>query len=249
MPDGALPTSIPGDEDEFDAEIEVPISAIEHYSYCPRQCALIHVEQIFDENQFTIRGQIAHERVDSGEDRSTRGVRGMRSIPLWSEWLGLRGRADLVEFHDEVPYPVEYKVGKRRSDHADLQLCAQALCLEEMLGATVPRGAVFHHAERRRYEVEFDARLRARTVEAVLAIREQLRQQVLPPAPNDARCPNCSLINACLPAVIGEPARMRGLQGALFRPINTEEGLPSVSGRAADLDGAGLDGGTEGGGA
>jgi CRISPR-associated exonuclease Cas4 len=230
MPDEELPTSIPGDEDWLDAEVDVPISAIAHYSYCPRQCALIHVEQTFDENQFTIRGQHAHERVDSGEDRSTRGVRGVRSIPLWSERLGLSGKADLVEFRDGVPYPVEYKVGKRRGAHADLQLCAQALCLEEMLGVDVPRGAVFHHAERRRYEVEFDAALRARTIEAVGAIRRQMRLQELPPAPNDARCPNCSLLNACLPAVIGEPARMRGLQGALFRPINTEEGLSEVEG-------------------
>jgi CRISPR-associated exonuclease Cas4 len=231
MPDEALPTSVPGIDDGWpDAEVDVPISAIEHYSYCPRQCALIHVEQTFDENQFTIRGRNAHERVDSGEDRSTRGVRGVRSIPLWSERLGLSGKADLVEFRDGVPYPVEYKVGKRRGAHADLQLCAQALCLEEMLGLDVPRGAVFHHAERRRYEVEFDAALRARTIEAVGAIRRQLRLQELPSAPNDARCPNCSLLNACLPAVIGEPARMRGLQDTLFRAINTEEGLAEVEG-------------------
>jgi CRISPR-associated exonuclease Cas4 len=220
--------------DWLDAEIDVPISALEHYSYCPRQCALIHVEQTFDENQFTIRGQIAHERVDSGEDRSLRGVRTVRGIPLWSEQLGLQGKADLVEFREDGPYPVEYKVGRRRSEHADLQLCAQALCLEEMLATSVPRGAVFHHAERRRYEVEFDARLRARTVEVIGAIREQLRRQELPPAPNDARCPNCSLVNACLPSVIGERARMRGLQGALFRPINSEEGLADLGGSAED---------------
>lgn len=224
MPDEALPTSIPGDN-WLDAEIDVPISAIEHYSYCPRQCALIHVEQTFDENQFTIRGQIAHERVDSGEDRSVRGVRTVRGIPLWSERLGLVGKADLVEYHGDVPYPVEYKVGRRRSDHAELQLCAQALCLEEMLGVEVPRGAVFHHAERRRYEVEFDGSLRARTIGLVQGIREQLRTQTLPVAPNDARCPNCSLVNACLPSAVGERARMRGLQGALFRPIMTEDGL------------------------
>lgn len=198
---------------------EVQISALEHYSYCPRQCALIHVEQTFEENLFTIKGQIAHERVDSSGDRLTRGVRAVRGMPLWSERYGLRGKADLVEFGDEGAYPVEYKVGRRRGIHADLQLCAQALCLEDMLGEPVTRGAVFYHAVRRRHEVEFGAELRQQTLQAVEAVRRMLREQHLPPAPNDARCPNCSLLNACLPAVVGEPNRMRGLQGALFRPL------------------------------
>lgn len=197
--------------------IEVPISAIEHYSYCPRQCALIHVEQTFEENLFTMRGELAHERVDSGEGAATRGVRVARGIPLWSERLGLRGKADLVELRPEGPYPVEYKVGRRHGRHADLQLCAQALCLEEMLGVPVPRGAIFYHETRRRHEVVIDARLRSETMAIVEGIRAMLQAQRLPPAPNDARCPNCSLINACLPQVIGEPARLRGLQGTLFR--------------------------------
>jgi CRISPR-associated exonuclease Cas4 len=197
--------------------LEVPISAIEHYSYCPRQCALIHVEQTFEDNVFTIRGRLAHERIDTGDDKPARGVRVARGVPLWSERLGLRGKADLVELRLEGPYPVEYKVGRRHGPHADLQLCAQALCLEEMLGVAVPRGAVYYHALRRRHEVVFDELLRVRTVAAVAAIREMLRAQRLPPAPHDARCPNCSLVQACLPQVVGEPARLRGLQGALFR--------------------------------
>lgn len=205
-------------DDPWDDEIEVPISAIEHYSYCPRQCALIHVEQTYEENLFTLRGRIAHERVDSGVDSAARGVRAVRGIPLWSERLGLRGKADLVELRAAGPYPVEYKVGRRHGVHAELQLCAQALCLEEMLGVPVPRGAVFYHAERRRHEVVIDDDLRRQTQAAVKGIREVLRAQRLPPAPNDARCSRCSLRNACLPGVVGEPARLRGLQGALFRP-------------------------------
>jgi CRISPR-associated exonuclease Cas4 len=208
-----------GDGFEPDGLIEVQISALEHYSYCPRQCALIHVEQTFEENLFTIRGQIAHERVDSAGDSIERGVKVARALPLWSDRLGLRGKSDLVEFRDSGPYPVEYKLGRRAGIHADLQLCAQALCLEEMLGADVRRGAVYYHGLRRRHEVEFDASLRAMTLRAVEAVRELIRSQHLPPAPNDARCPACSLLNACLPSVIGEPARMRGLQGALFRPL------------------------------
>src|SRR5215212_7457610 len=139
----------------------VPISAIEHYSYCPRQCALIHVEQTFEENVFTVRGRLAHERVDAAEPSVERGVRTLRSISLWSERYGLRGKADLVELRSDAVYPVEYKVGRRRGVHADLQLCAQALCLEEMLGRAVTHGAIYYHAERRRYDVAIDDDLRA----------------------------------------------------------------------------------------
>ncbi|MBA3877566.1 MAG: CRISPR-associated protein Cas4 [Anaerolinea sp.] len=203
----------------FEAEIDVPISAIEHFSYCPRQCALIHVEQTFDENQYTIRGRLAHERVDKGEESAADGVRILRGIPLWSERYRLRGKADVVELRPEGPYPIEYKVGRPHGVHADLQLCAQALCLEEMLSAEVPRGAIFHHAVRRRTEVVFTDSLRSRTIEMAEDIREMLVAQRLPAAPNDARCPRCSLINACLPSVVGEPHRLRGLQGALFRPL------------------------------
>jgi CRISPR-associated exonuclease Cas4 len=200
---------------EDDEPLEVAISAIDHYSYCPRQCALIHVEGIYEENLFTVRGNLAHERVDSGEEAATRGVRTSRSVPLWSERLGLRGKSDAVEFHGDTPYPIEYKVGKPQGDHAALQLCAQALCLEEMLGVA-PRGAIFYHALRRREEILFDQVIRQRTEAVIVDIRQTLEAQRLPEAPNDARCPNCSLVHACLPSVIGEPARLRGLQGALY---------------------------------
>jgi CRISPR-associated exonuclease Cas4 len=201
-----------------EASLEVPISAIEHYSYCPRQCALIHLEQVFEENVFTIRGRLAHEHVDQGEETSGAGIRVFRDIPLWSERLGLRGKADVVEMRPEGPYPVEYKVGKRHGPHADLQLCAQALCLEEMLRTTITRGAIFYYALRRRHEVIFDEDRRRRTADVAAAIHAMLRRPHLPEAPNDARCPNCSLINVCMPKVLGDSARLRGLQGALFHP-------------------------------
>lgn len=202
-----------------EGRIDVMISALEHYSYCPRQCALIHVEQTFDENQFTIRGRIAHERVDSGEDRTTRGVHSLRSIPLWSDEHGLVGRSDVVEMRAAGPFPVEYKVGRRRAAHADLQLCAQALCLEEMLGVAVPDGALYFREERKRYDVHFDASLRARTLAVVEAVRAQLTQQLVPEAPNDRRCPNCSLVNACLPSVVGDGQRHRRYRRELFTPM------------------------------
>lgn len=202
----------------------VLISAIEHYSYCPRQCALIHVEQTYDENVFTIRGKLAHERVDSGDDTPIRGVATERGIPLWSETLGLQGKADAVEWRNGVPYPVEYKLGRRHAAHADLQLCAQALCLEEMLGVVIPRGAIYAATTKKRHEVIFDQVLRERTLEVIAAIKTMLEEQQLPAAPNDARCPNCSLINACLPQVSAPSSRLSAFQRTLFLALPADDG-------------------------
>jgi CRISPR-associated exonuclease Cas4 len=206
-------------EESGEGRVEVLISAIEHYSYCPRQCALIHVDQTYDENLYTIRGRLMHERVDSGDDLPSRGVETQRGIPLWSERYGLRGKADAVEWCDGVPYPVEYKVGRRHGPHTDVQLCAQALCLEEMLNVAIPRGAIYYGTIRRRHEVIFDQPLRARTLELIEAIRAMLIAQRLPPAPNDQRCRNCSLIHACLPEVVGQRERLRYLQRVLYQPL------------------------------
>lgn len=196
----------------------VMISAIEHYSYCPRQCALIHVEQVFDENLFTLRGRQAHERVDTSGYEQEGGVRVERALPLWCDRLGLIGKADDVEFHsDGTIYPVEHKQRKRRdSIHDALQLCAQAACLEEMFGRPVEKGAIYHLGSHRRREVTFDDELRERMEETVIRVREDLRRGMTPPPVNDARCPNCSLIDACVPAVIAE-ARMEWHLRDLFR--------------------------------
>lgn len=179
----------------------VMISALEHYSYCPRQCGLIHVEQIFDENVFTLRGRAAHERTHEPISRIENGVRVERSLPLWSDRLGLTGAADVVEFHpDGRVYPVEYKHGAVQPHvHDELQLCAQALCLEEMLGTTVERGAIYSHQRRRRREVLLDSDLRDLTLDAIASVRAMQRSGRLPPPANDRRCPRCSLIDACLP--------------------------------------------------
>jgi CRISPR-associated exonuclease Cas4 len=199
-----------------DADL-VLISALEHWSYCPRQCALIHLEQAWDENLYTLRGRMAHEKVDQPEGERREGVRVERAVPLWSDRLGLVGKADVVELHGATPYPVEYKHGpRRRWGHDDLQLCAQALCLEEMTGQAVPAGAIYHHSSRRRREVAFDAPLRARTEEPVREVRRLLRQERLPPAVNDARCENCSLRPSCLPAVVADPTRVGSARRALF---------------------------------
>jgi CRISPR-associated exonuclease Cas4 len=208
----------------------VLISALEHWSYCPRQCALIHVEQVWDENVYTLRGRIAHEKADVPDAETCDDVRIERAVPLWSDRLGLVGKADVVEFRDGVPFPVEYKHGpRRRWGHDDLQLCAQALCLEEMTGRAVPRGAVYHHGSRRRREVEFDAPLRGRVEEATAAVRRLLREGRLPPAVHDARCEHCSLRESCLPAVVAEPSRVRAARRALF----TADDGPAAVGRTA----------------
>jgi CRISPR-associated exonuclease Cas4 len=177
------------------------ISALQHYLYCPRQCALIHVEQTFEENLFTLRGQRVHERVDVPDVETVAEVRVERALPLWSKRLGLTGIADVVEFaSDGTPYPVEYKSGPRKPrDADDLQLCAQAVCLEEMFGCSVPAGAIFHAASKRRREVRFDDSLRALVAETTQAVRALLVNKRLPPPVADARCTDCSLIDACLP--------------------------------------------------
>lgn len=195
----------------------VPISALEHYSYCPRQCALIHVEQSYTDNLYTLRGNRAHERVHTQGDDSRRGVTVRRGLSLWSHRLGLTGKADAVEFVGTQPYPVEYKVGTRRpGGHEDLQLCAQALCLEEMLGVVIPEGAVYYHANRHRETIALDSALRARTEASIAAIHQMLAARQLPTAPNDARCRKCSLIDSCLPEVTGGGTAARRYRDSLF---------------------------------
>ena len=195
----------------------IMISALEHWSYCPRQCALIHVEQTFDENLYTLRGRAVHKKVDEPKAEEQAGMRIERALPLWSKSLGLVGKGDVVEFHGETPYPVEYKHGPHREqEHDDLQLCAQALCLEEMTGQSVPRGAIYHHSSRKRREVEFTAALRARVVEVTEAIRAMLKATRLPPPVNDHRCTHCSLQESCMPSVIDEGRRASAVVRDLF---------------------------------
>jgi CRISPR-associated exonuclease Cas4 len=188
----------------FTEEEVVLISALEHYAYCPRQFALIHIEQVYEENVFTLQGNALHERAHEAVTSVEEGKRVERALPLWSERYGLLGKADVVEFYDDGRvWPVEYKRGaRRRRLHDDLQLCAQALCLEEMLGAPVPRGTIFYHASRAGREVELTEALRGQTLRAVEEVRALLRAGRLPPPVNDARCTDCSLREACQPALV-----------------------------------------------
>ena len=196
----------------------VTISAIEHFVYCPRQCALIHCDGVWSDNAHTVRGSRAHRRVDSGRHRRERGRLVLRSLPLWSETLGLSGRADAVEIEPGVVRPVEYKSGIRHGAAADLQLCAQALCLEEMLDVAIPDGDVWYGGPRRRVRVAFTPALRHEVGEIIHEIRQQLLTASLPEAPNDPRCEACQLQHHCLPAVTSAPQKVtRYMDNVVFQ--------------------------------
>ncbi|MDP1607041.1 MAG: CRISPR-associated protein Cas4 [Rhodocyclaceae bacterium] len=184
----------------------IPLSALQHWCYCPRQCALIHVEQVFADNLYTLRGQAVHKQVDQPGVETRAGVRVERALPVWSDRLGLIGKADVVEFEaDGTPYPVEYKHGSRNKAAwiaacDDLQLAAQAMCLEDMTGKAVPEGALFYASSKRRRAVVIDAALRGRVAAAVAAVRALLDAAVLPAPTFDKRCDKCSLADICQPA-------------------------------------------------
>lgn len=188
----------------------IMLSALEHYSYCPRQCALIHLEQVWDENIYTMRGRETHENVDVESSHELSGIRFERALPIWSKRLNIVGKADMVEFHGNVPYPVEYKSGRhRKGRHETLQLCAQALCLEEMFDVQVPKGALYWHGSRERREVVFTDTMRELVAEIAAAVRDMVAERLTPPPVNDKRCKNCSLKESCLPKVVGEKRRCR----------------------------------------
>ncbi|EGJ10199.1 CRISPR-associated protein Cas4 [Rubrivivax benzoatilyticus] len=191
-------------EDEL--EYPLPLSALQHWAYCPRQCGLIHLEQSFDDNLHTLRGQAVHRLVDQPGMELRKGLRIERALPVWNDALGLVGKADVVEFEpDGTPYPVEYKHGSRHkaADIAaadDLQLAAQALCLESMTGHAVPAGALFYASSKRRREVAIDESLRHAVSVTAAAIRAMLTSGKLPPPTSDQRrCHGCSLRDRCQP--------------------------------------------------
>ena len=182
----------------------IALSALRHFLYCPRSCALIHLEQIWEENAYTAEGRLLHERADSGKAETRGDIKTVTGLWLCSRELGLSGRADVVEFHREdgqwLPYPVEYKRGRPKTHDSDrVQLCAQALCLEEMLGLPIPEGALFYGKTRRRQVVTFDEALRQKTQQTAVDVHEILRQGVTPPPAADERCAGCSLQEECLP--------------------------------------------------
>jgi CRISPR-associated exonuclease Cas4 len=183
----------------------IQLSSLQHMVFCPRQCALIHIEQVWAENRQTAEGRIMHERVHE-ENRESRGnLRIEYGVPLRSLRLGLIGKADIVEFHrmeKDVwqPFPVEYKRGKPKVDDCDkVQLCAQALCLEEMLNIRVPQGALFYGKTRRRLDVSFEEKLRQKTENTARDVRLLLESGITPAPVYTKKCESCSLVAECLP--------------------------------------------------
>ena len=192
----------------FSEDELISISALAHFYYCKRRCALIHIEQLWDENRATAEGRIMHEKVHE-QDRESRGsVRIEYGLPLRSLKLGLIGKADVVEFHrlDKdtwQPFPVEYKRGKPKVDHCDLiQLCAQAMCLEEMLSVPVLKGAIFYGRTRRRLDAALDDTLRKETEDTAEKTRDLIASGQTPPPVYEKRCESCSLMGECLPKTI-----------------------------------------------
>ncbi|MFH1024932.1 MAG: CRISPR-associated protein Cas4 [Planctomycetota bacterium] len=216
---------MPYTEDEL-----LPLSALQHLAFCERQCALIHIEQAWSENRLTAEGRNLHKRVDDGGVEARPGIRTAFGLKLRSLRLGLSGKADAVEFVETqsggvslpgvngrwIPYPVEYKRGKPKPDRSDeIQVCAQAMCLEEMLGVEVPRGAIFYGIPRRRMEVEFDAVLRGEVEGAADRLHRLLVSGRTPPAVIEKKCRNCSLLDGCLPGVAGDKTSV----GEYFRSV------------------------------
>lgn len=222
----------------FSEDDLLPLAALQHFLFCARQCALIHLEGIWADNRLTVLGTHLHEKAHAeGEGESRGAVRIARGLRLRSLRLGLTGKADVVEFHrieGDVafdpsapspagvtaapaagailagvdgrwqPFPVEYKRGRPKRNRCDeVQLCGQALCLEEMLGTAVPAGALFYGATRRRFDVAIDAGLRAETEDAVRRLRALLEAGVTPRVAREPKCDNCSLVDACLPDATG----------------------------------------------
>lgn len=200
----------------FSEDDLLPISALSHFIFCERRAALIHIEQAWTENLFTAEGRIMHERVHK-EDSELRGnIRIEYSMPLRSLHLGLIGKADVVEFHRKQilqktsqiewqPFPVEYKRGKPKRDNSDkVQLCAQAICLEEMYGTNIPEGALFYGKTRRREAVAFDSVLRDETIQTAQLVHQMLEKGITPPPAYTPKCESCSLVDLCLPKIIGK---------------------------------------------
>ncbi len=198
------------------------LSALQHWAYCPRQCGLIHLEQAFEDNVHTARGQAVHHLVDEPGYEMKAGVKVERALPLWSDNLNLIGKADLVEFHPNgAVLPVEFKHGRKREKiHDDIQLAAQSICLEEMLGRPVPEGAIYHASSRRRRKVPITPELRRLVVDTADAIRAMLTSGKLPPPANDSRCKECSLKDICQPEAIASTRLQQALRSGLYSPEN-----------------------------
>jgi len=231
-----VPLPIPVPAETRGERERIPLSAINQYLFCNRRAALIHIDGIFVDNEHTLLGDIAHEHADLPGYEIAEGAKLLRALPVWSERLGLNGKCDIVEVElgstsnlksEAADWksrgiaalrPVEYKKGKRRKfDNDDAQLCAQALCLEEMFRTHIERGAIFHAASKRRREVEFTPELRQLTETAIADLHALIESGKIPPAIFKPQCEECSLFEICLPQITSRPARVQRAADELLR--------------------------------
>ena len=210
----------------------LPLSLLNDYLYCPRRAALKIVEGWRSANAHTARGDLVHEHADLAGYEVVKGVTLLRALPVWSERLGLSGKCDIVEAELRSPSsnlkfeisdlkslkPVEFKLGKRRQwENDDAQLCAQALCLEEMFNTSIPRGAVFHADSKRRREVEFTSELRLLTERSIAELHAMMDLGEVPPAEFKPACEECSLFDICLPKATCAESKTARLSKLLFQ--------------------------------
>lgn len=203
----------------YSEEELLPLSGLQHLLFCERRAALVLIEQQWEENLFTAEGNNLHDKVDKVTSEFSGGIRIARSLPLRSLKLGLVGKADVVEFHKKKqsennprlsdipsiwqPIPIEYKRGKLRHEEGyEIQLCAQAICIEEMLGVSILYGAIYFGRDRRRLEIYFDDKLRSQVIFASLRLHELINKGVTPPAILLPKCKGCSMFDICLPSTM-----------------------------------------------
>jgi CRISPR-associated exonuclease Cas4 len=204
-------------EDDF-----IMISALQHYVYCPRQCGLIHVEDVWHENMFTTRGNIMHEKADTDTYETRGNVKTVRGLRIHSFNYGIVGRCDVVEFREnnsgKIILPVEFKSGEPKEDISDkVQLCAQVICLEEMMSTSITEGAFFYGKIRRRNSVQIDNDLRAKTINIINSVREIVQNKKAPRAEYNAKCRNCSLQSICQPKAMNSKKLQNYIRG-LYAP-------------------------------
>lgn len=209
-------------EDEF-----IQLSALQHYVFCPRQCALIHVDDAWNDNLFTVRGNILHEKVDTDTYETRGALKTVRALKIHSFRLGLAGKCDVVEFRKskdgaQEVLPVEFKAGQPKQNISDeVQLYAQALCLEEMLHTTIKHGAFFYGKIRRRVQVDLGDALRKQTEEIIAAVHAIVQRKVVPPARYEKKCNTCSLEQVCQPKAMNE-RRLEAYMNALYEGTHVQ---------------------------
>jgi CRISPR-associated exonuclease Cas4 len=186
----------------------IAISALNQFIFCPRRCALMHVEGIWSDNEHTAKGTLLHTHADERGYEVIGNAKLLRALPLYSTEHGLSGRADIVEIRGKEIIPVEYKKGKKREfDNDNIQLTAQALCLEEMFQTNISRGFIYHASSKKRREVVIDETLRTETIRTIEIVRELLAHETIPKAQYKPRCEGCSLYNICLPKLSDDSQR------------------------------------------